>query len=217
MPTDLRQYDAIIFDLDDTLYPYGQFMSSEDFWHFFNTFVAEQNSMPYDAVKAETDALRGGHEANLMEYWARRGSFDTNAFLALLDARDISHMGPCEQTLRFFIQTPIRKVVFTNAHRTHAERVLKQIGLYDHVEHICDYITRGQTMKPAKAPYVNLLNRLNLAPERCIMVEDQPVNLRTARELGMATVLVRPEMPNVPEYVDRYYPKLSEWLSQIHP
>ncbi len=44
--------------------------------------------------------------------------------------------------------------------------------------------------KPEMQGFLHLLKREHLAPANCIMVEDSPENLKTAKALGMKTVLV---------------------------
>ena len=96
---------------------------------------------------------------------------------------------------------PGRKIIFSNAPRDYAEAVLKVMGmrsLFDalwSIEHL-----RFQP-KPLLSGFHRLLHRESLNPARCIMVEDTAENLRTAKRLGMRTVLVS-RASQVPDYVD---------------
>jgi putative hydrolase of the HAD superfamily len=55
--------------------------------------------------------------------------------------------------------------------------------------------------KPEMAGFMQFLRRHRLHPARCVMVEDSAGNLRTAKRLGMKTVLVG-EAARKPAYVD---------------
>jgi putative hydrolase of the HAD superfamily len=59
----------------------------------------------------------------------------------------------------------------------------------------------GFEPKPGVRAYRRLLSAQRLAPSRCIMIEDSPANLRTAKRLGMRTVLVGRGLRR-PAYVD---------------
>jgi putative hydrolase of the HAD superfamily len=54
--------------------------------------------------------------------------------------------------------------------------------------------------KPYPEPYRRVVASLGLPASRCVMVEDSPENLRTAKALGMRTVLVG--TAPAPAYVD---------------
>ena len=53
--------------------------------------------------------------------------------------------------------------------------------------------------KPAPEIYALATERLGVAPERCVFVDDLPANLKPAAALGMATVLHRDAARTIPE------------------
>jgi putative hydrolase of the HAD superfamily len=83
-----------------------------------------------------------------------------------------------------------QKVVFTNASREHARRVLDRLGISRHFERILDVRDMAYESKPQPSAYHRACHLLNVQPEECIMVEDNVRNLRPAKALGMITVLV---------------------------
>jgi putative hydrolase of the HAD superfamily len=99
---------------------------------------------------------------------------------------------------------PQRKAVFTNGSACHAERVMNALGIADQFESIFDIRVAGYRPKPYPEPYHAVLAALGIAPERCTMIEDSRENLRTAKQLGLATVLVGDG--NTPAFVDLHLP-----------
>ncbi len=87
---------------------------------------------------------------------------------------------------------PGRKVIFSNAPVHYAEAVLDILGIRSLFDAIyCIEALRFEP-KPRVAAFFRLLRRERVRPGQCIMVEDTIENLRTARRLGMKTVLVGP-------------------------
>ncbi len=96
---------------------------------------------------------------------------------------------------------PGRKIIFTNAPRHYAHAVLhglKVDNLFDDVWGLEDIRFYP---KPSLKGYQQILRHTGVDPSRVIMVEDTLENLRTAKRLGMRTVLVSPRMQK-PSWVD---------------
>jgi len=51
--------------------------------------------------------------------------------------------------------------------------------------------------KPARAAYEHVLSALKVRGDECILVEDSARNLKSARELGIHTILVLPDNPDL--------------------
>lgn len=107
---------------------------------------------------------------------------------------------------------PGRKYILTNAPRAYAKRVMDFLGLstiFDGVICIEDMFGFGHLRpKPDARMFRQLLARMKLRPEQCVLVEDTLDNVRTAKGLGMKTVWMRRWMGHSkvsgrPAYVDR--------------
>jgi putative hydrolase of the HAD superfamily len=72
----------------------------------------------------------------------------------------------------------------------------------DQFEELFDIRIAAYRPKPYPEPYHKVVARLGLPPRHCVMVEDSPENLRTAKSLGMRTVLVGGEASSTPAFVD---------------
>ena len=86
-----------------------------------------------------------------------------------------------------------RKVVFTNSSRIHCGRALAALGIEHHFERVIDIKETGYIGKPDERAYSYVLSVLEARPEECVLIDDSAANLRTARGLGMTTVLVGQE------------------------
>jgi putative hydrolase of the HAD superfamily len=85
---------------------------------------------------------------------------------------------------------PGEKVIFTNADRAHAERVLGKLQIRRHFSRIVDVTAVGYISKPNPEAYTNCLDLLNAQASECVFIDDAARNLDMAGRLGMTTVLV---------------------------
>ncbi|NLG96754.1 MAG: pyrimidine 5'-nucleotidase [Chloroflexi bacterium] len=93
---------------------------------------------------------------------------------------------------------PQRKLIFTNADRWHARRVMRRIGIEECFEGIIDILDLSPYCKPMPEAFVTGL-RLSgeTDPGKCVFVDDSPKNLNVARELGFFTVQVGRPKPDL--------------------
>jgi putative hydrolase of the HAD superfamily len=181
--------DFILFDLDNTLYsPEHRLFNLID--RRINRYMNEVVGIPLENV----DELRRG-------YWQRYGvtmrglmhhhGIDPEDYLAYVHDVDVTERLRPDPGLRRALEAiPLRRVIFTNSSSAHSERVLAALGLSGAFEQIFDIRVADYLPKPYPEPYHAVLSRIGVSADRCIMVEDAPENLRTAKELGMGTILV---------------------------
>jgi putative hydrolase of the HAD superfamily len=120
---------------------------------------------------------------------------------------------------------PGRKLIFTNASRIHAERIMAQIGITHHFEGIFDIAAADYVPKPDRTSYAMMLDRHAVAPETACMIEDIAGNLEPAKALGMATVWLKGEIEwarpkgAVPgakaTWIDYVAEDLGSWLDAV--
>jgi putative hydrolase of the HAD superfamily len=181
--------DFILFDLDNTLYlPEHELFTLVD--QRIISYMVEVVGIPREDV----DDLR-------RSYWQRYGltmrglmrhhGIDPEDYLAYVHDVDVAgRLRPDPELRRALQALPLRRVIFTNSSFDHSVRVLNALGLSDTFEEIFDIRVAGYLPKPYPEPYRAVLSRIGAAADRCIMVEDSAENLRTAKELGMGTILV---------------------------
>jgi putative hydrolase of the HAD superfamily len=93
----------------------------------------------------------------------------------------------------------VSKIIFTNAPREHAERVLNAMGLAHHFERIFDLRHFNFVGKPDPAAYQHVLEYLGVPGTAALMLEDSAYNLPPAKALGMTTMLVGDLIPTHPD------------------
>ena len=111
-----------------------------------------------------------------------------------------------------------KKIIFTNGSDQHAKKVLSQIGLNNTIDNIFDIIKADYIPKPEILTYQKVINEYRLDPRNTIMIDDLPNNLRTAKELGMKTVLIKKDFlnNNTHDYVDIVCDNLLETIKKIN-
>src|SRR5512135_1379255 len=178
--------EIILFDLDNTLYSAEQEVFSL-IDRRINHYMVEVVGIPRD----EVDDLR-------RSYWKRYGvtmqglmrhhGVDPEDYLSYVHDIDVAGLLRPDPELYQALQSlPLRRAVFTNSSLDHSERVLNALGLDDAFEEIFDIRVAGYLPKPCPEPYHAVLDRLGVSASHCIMVDDSPENLRTAKDLGMGT------------------------------
>jgi putative hydrolase of the HAD superfamily len=85
-----------------------------------------------------------------------------------------------------------RKIVYTNAPAFYARAVLRLLQIDDLFDAVFSIEGAGFSPKPDARGFYRLLHAQGLTPGRCVMVEDSLGNLKTAKRLGMKTVLIGP-------------------------
>ncbi|PLX82772.1 MAG: pyrimidine 5'-nucleotidase [Desulfuromonas sp.] len=180
---------AILFDLDNTLYP-----AERDLFSLIdiriNHYMKEVVAIP----DGEVDGLR-------RRYWTEYGAtlqglirhyqVDPEDYLDYVHDVDVTTRLQPDPSLRLAIsQIPAECYVFTNGSRDHAERVIAALGLDDLFVSIFDIRIADYQPKPKIDPYRGVLQQLNAIGDDCVMIEDSLPNLQTAKQLGMTTVHV---------------------------
>jgi putative hydrolase of the HAD superfamily len=80
------------------------------------------------------------------------------------------------------------KIAFTNAPKKHAQQILNALGIIDQFIDIFDIISADFIGKPNKYPYEKIINLTKA--KSYFMADDWEKNLKTAKELGVYTILI---------------------------
>jgi putative hydrolase of the HAD superfamily len=109
------------------------------------------------------------------------------------------------------------KYIFTNGSFKHAENVLNQLGIKDNFKSIHSIETCNYLPKPSQEAYETVIKREKILADKSIMFEDTSWNLKTAKKLGMTTVLVTSKNHllenNKNDYIDYHITDLVEFLN----
>jgi putative hydrolase of the HAD superfamily len=185
----LREAEAWLFDLDNTLYPaaidlFGQIDEK------MRAYIAQFLGLDLDAAYALQKQYFQKYGTSMRGLMDLHG-MDPTQFLAHVHDIDVSVLEPAPALGAALAGLPGRKLVFTNASVAHAERVLRRLGVDHHFHDVFDIVAAGFRPKPEPEIYRKLIDRHLIEPRRTVMVEDMARNLSPAAALGMTTVWVR--------------------------
>lgn len=192
---------CILFDLDNTLYPPRcDLFSLID--KRINSYMHEVVGIPLE----EVDALRRQYWQTYgvtMQGLMRHHQVNPEDYLHYVHDVDVNSRLQTDHELRAALESlPWPKVIFTNASRAHADRVLGALGVADLFDRVFDIRVANYMPKPYLQPYRRVLEQIGLPGESCMMVEDSVANLKPAKQLGMTTVLIGNTAPQ--PFVDRH-------------
>jgi putative hydrolase of the HAD superfamily len=192
---------VVLFDLDNTLYPpeCGLLQHLDD---RINEFIADRLGLALEETKALRRRYIQEYGTTLHGLKEEQGVPPAEYLSAVHDAVELEKfLTRDEELLAALAAIEIDKVVFTNAPREYARRVMECLGLDEHFHVVIDLEFHDYNGKPFREAYERVIDHLRARPEECVLVEDTPRNLSMAKELGMITILIGPA-PERPEYVD---------------
>lgn len=190
-----------LFDLDNTLHN----ASAHIFPHInrsMTAYLAEHLGVPEEEANALRIAYWHRYGATLTGLMRHHGT-DPKHFLRETHRFDRLHeMMVFDRALSAMLRRlPGRKIVFSNGPSQYVEAIVTAMGIRRHFDDVFAVEHMRFEPKPAVRAFRHLLREHRLRAERCILVEDSPANLRTAKRLGMKTVLVSRGL-NQPAYAD---------------
>ncbi|GAB4246790.1 MULTISPECIES: HAD family hydrolase [Deferrisoma] len=182
------------FDLDNTLYPAecGLFREVD---RRIRRFMAERVGIPPAEIPGLRAEYKRRYGVTLGGLLAHHG-VDPEEYLAYVhDVPVERYLQPDPSLAESLEALPGERVIFTNGSVGHTRRVLEALGVAPLFSAVFDIAFMGYVPKPRPQGYERLLRALAVAPSRCILVDDLPENLATAKALGMRTVGVGPAGP----------------------
>ena len=186
---------AVVFDLDDTLYTHVRYVHSgfsAVSRHLGQRFGLSADDV-YAALRRASDMGFIGSELQQVCETYRLAETLVPELIEVVrgHAPDLQLSHDVLASLQGLRHRGWRMAILTNGlPRAQAAKVraLGLEALVDHVVYAEDYAVGG---KPAAEPFLEVLRRLQVAPNRAVMVGDNRVNdIEGARAVGMRTVLV---------------------------
>jgi putative hydrolase of the HAD superfamily len=127
---------------------------------------------------------------------------------------DLSALTPDPDLAALIGDLPGRRVVFTNADRAYAARVLQARGLSGVFDAVYGVEDAGYAPKPQAAAFARVFGAEGLDPIRAAMFEDDHRNLQVPHGLGLQTVLVAETRPDL-AHVQHHAPDLGPFLARL--
>jgi putative hydrolase of the HAD superfamily len=213
VPADLTHIDTWLFDLDHTLYPADAGLAPLVEARM-NAFIMRKLGLSEVEAKALRDRYFLEHGATLGGL-VRHHGVDGHEYLEDVHEVPLDALVP-EPALRKALQRlPGRRLVFTNAGGSYAQRVLSRLGIEDLFEDVFHLGLGEYVPKPHRRSFEALLARHPLIPQTTCFFEDMERNLQPAADLGMTTVLVGPRaLASEAAFVHHRTATLASFLAQ---
>lgn len=213
----LSQIEGIIWDLDGTLYRFDEIFKRACNHAAAKAACSVRAEYIYEEAYAKCVASEQQFGFSL--YWFHQETkmpYEDMHFV-YHDAIDETVIEKNEEMAAALRAVHLPSVILTNASRGWVERILAHLGMDDifAVDHIlaledADFVPKGR----GTAGFERAVAKLNLAPEKILMVEDLPRNLSKAKELGLVTALVHHgQLPDDMDYVDYAFSDTLELMN----
>jgi putative hydrolase of the HAD superfamily len=203
---------AWVFDLDNTLYP--------PHMRLFDQIEVKMTDWVMQALqvdRARADHLRayywqtyGTTLAGLM----REHGVDPGPYLNEVHDIDFSVLSPDPALAQAIAALPGRKIIYTNACRPYAEKVLSARGLGGLFDAVYGVEHADFHPKPDAQAFATVFARDGLDPRQGAMFEDDTRNLAVPHALGMRTVHVAPA-PQPADHIHHHTDDLAGFLSRL--
>ncbi|KAH9045531.1 pyrimidine 5-nucleotidase [Lactarius pseudohatsudake] len=180
---------VVFFDIDNTLYSANHKIAQEMGVRIHAYFVslglsdeeaADLHSQYYTQYGLALRGLQRHHDVDTIDFNEKcDGSLPLEEMLKP-DPR-------VRQLLQDIDRSKCRVWALTNAYWTHAERVLKILGLRDQIEGVvsCDYHKENFESKPQPAFYLQAMEQAGVRdPSKCLFVDDSFSNVEGAKRVG---------------------------------
>jgi putative hydrolase of the HAD superfamily len=183
-------FRILFLDLDDTLYP-----SSAGLWEAIGdrilSFMVDVVGVPEDRAPTLRDEYFRAYGTTLTGLRIHQAIDPLEYLHYVHDVPLDRYLDPDPAARAILAATPLRRVVFTNSDRHHADRVLARLGLADVIDQIVDIIDLDWVPKPDEAAYTKAMALVGEPdPRACLLLDDLVRNLLPAERLGMTGVLV---------------------------
>ena len=209
-----------VFDLDNTLYSaetgifqqvdklMGEFISKH-----LKLEIAEAKIIQKKFFKEFGTTLRG-----LMNEYNVEPEF----FLEEVHKLDYSIIKPNPLLADVLNKIHGKKILFTNANRSHANEIMKRLKIENLFDNIFDIANANYIPKPDIKSYYKLIKNFDIDAKKTIMFDDIARNLVPASKLGFTTVWIdvgkenySDDIANSKEYLDYETTNLPQWLNSF--
>ncbi|XP_062172366.1 uncharacterized protein LOC133877929 [Alnus glutinosa] len=146
------KYECLLFDLDDTLYPISSGLSAEVTKNI-QEYMLQKLGIEESKVPELCVSLYKDYGTTMAGLRAIGYNFEYDDFHSYVHGRLPYNMLKPDPVLRsLLLSLPVQKVIFTNADKAHAARVLSRLGLEDCFEGIICFETLNSTNKGNVVP-----------------------------------------------------------------
>jgi pyrimidine 5'-nucleotidase len=182
-------FTTIFFDLDDTLYP-----ASSGLWPALKARMSQYMIERMQILAADVPGLREKYfrtYGTTLRGLQAKHNVDVQDFLAYVhdvNLADYIHPDPGQQAV--LAALPTRNLIFTNSDVNHTKRVLGTLKIEEYFADIVDVNRMAPYCKPNPEAFELAMKVAGENdPSKCIMIDDLPSTVRTAKDLGLFSIL----------------------------
>jgi len=181
---------ALIFDLDNTLYPASAAMEEHTIARM-NEYTARLLGTGVDEAIAIRRERMPRYGTTLEWLMAEHGFTDTEDYFTYVHPAGEEDLVEFDPALGPFLDSlPLPKYVFTNAPMEHADRVLEKLRITDRFKRVFDVRFCNLKGKPAATAVDGVIAAIGLPAEDTIFMDDIPRYVRGFIDRGGRGVLV---------------------------
>ena len=182
---------AVILDMDGTLLD-SEPIHAEAFNGFLERIgVTERLDVDSDVVGYDLETIckkcieRFRLKIDVDEY--KRGQHDYT--LELFSSLELKETAGLTPFLRELKAEDVLTAVASATQGDIVDVILKRMGVAPYIDVICGFES-VQNMKPAPDIFLLAAEKLGVAPEECLVIEDSPAGIQAARAAGMKSVAI---------------------------
>ena len=213
-------YSTLFIDLDETVYS-----TSCGVWEAIarrmEQYMHERLHLSWEEIPALRKSLYQQYGTTLRGLQITR-SVDEREYVDFVhDVPLEQYLAPNPELREVLLRYQQQKIVFTNADRNHARRVLQRLDIADCFEGMVDIFDISPYCKPMTESFQIALRRAGETdPWHCVFIDDSPHNLSAARSLGFFTIQVgspKPGYQHPASQAHAHISKLSELPQVLDP
>ncbi|ONK67742.1 uncharacterized protein A4U43_C05F3270 [Asparagus officinalis] len=154
------KFDCLLFDLDDTLYPFSSGISAHCTMNI-EEYMLEKLGIEKSKISEVSNLLYKHYGTTMAGLRAIGYKFDYDEYHSFVHGRLPYDKLKSDLVLRqLLLSLPIRKVIFTNGDKLHAARVLSRMGIEDCFEGIICFETLNPLEDPSSPNEANSENEI---------------------------------------------------------
>ncbi len=183
---------AILFDLDGVLVDAKEWhytALNEALGHFGYTITRDDHLTIYDGIstkeKLELLTKREGFPVELHDIVRKLKNKYTDMMMKMKVKQDYS-----KQTMLGYLKSKYKLGVGSNAQKYALVEMLTLAGLIDYFDEVIGN-DEGFPNKPDPAVYLELMKRLAVKPDECLIVEDNKYGIEAGKRSGAKVIEVR--------------------------
>lgn len=181
---------AVLFDLDNTLYPASAAMESF-LIRRMNEYTGRVLGISAEAAAKIRHEKTPQYGTTLEWLMAEHGLSDIDGYFAWVHPDGEEALIDMDPGLRPFLDSiEVRKFVFTNSPMEHADRILGKLGITDQFERVFDIRFNALRGKPWAEAVDRVLTAIGTEPAETLFVDDMPRYVQGFMDRGGQGVLV---------------------------